>query len=156
MKIFYMILIICLSPAGLAAQTEFPAGADRLAKQDPQDQTAAAEMNGFPSPKKVIMLKDTLGLTKGQVKKISEIMENLSVSAGVMEQEIAEAEEDLNKLFRSEKISEKLLRIKLERIGKLKADLRFVNLQVCLQTRQLLSVSQMELFKEIDKSESKQ
>jgi hypothetical protein len=82
-------------------------------------------------------------------------LKNLPISVTVKGQDIVEAEEGLNKLFESGNINEKTLRMKLERIGKLRAELRFTHLQVYLKAKQLLSVNQLLRLKEIQASEGK-
>jgi Spy/CpxP family protein refolding chaperone len=114
-----------------------------------------AENNGYPSPQKIVSLKDQIGLTKDQLKKIKEIVTNLPISAVVKGQEIIDAEEELNKLFESGTVSEKTLRIKLERIGKMRAELRFVHLQIYVKEKQILSAKQWERLKELKASEVK-
>jgi Spy/CpxP family protein refolding chaperone len=80
---------------------------------------------------------------------------NLPISATVKGQDIVDAEEELNKLFESGNINEKTLRAKLERIGKMRAELRFMHLQVSLKEKQILSVKQWERLKELQASEVK-
>ncbi len=137
------------------AQVAFPPDRDRLLSGEVSGQALVAEKNGFPAPQKIISLKDQLGLKKDQLKKINEILTNLPVSATVKGLEIVVAEEELNNLFESGNINEKTLRAKLERIGKMRAELRFVHLQVYLKEKQILSVKQWERLKELQASEVK-
>jgi Spy/CpxP family protein refolding chaperone len=139
----------------VSAQVTIPPDKGQLLNGEAAGQTLVAEKNGFPSPQKIISLKDKLGITKDQLKKINEILTNLPISATVKGQEIVEAEEELNKLFESGTINEKTLRTKLERIGKMRADLRFVHLQIYLKEKQILSVNQWERLKELQASEVK-
>ena len=80
---------------------------------------------------------------------------NVPISATVKGQEIVDAEEELNKLFESGAINEKTLRMKLERIGKMRADLRFVHLQAYLKEKLILTAKQWERLKELQASEAK-
>ena len=137
------------------AQITIPPDKDQLVKGDAMGQTLVAEKNGFPAPEKILSLKDQLGLTKDQLRKMNEMMTNLPVSATVKGQEIVDAEEELSNLFESGTINEKTLRAKLERIGKMRADLRFIQLQVYLKEKQLLSANQWERLKELQASEVK-
>jgi len=82
-------------------------------------------------------------------------MTNLQISATIKGQDIVEAEEELNKLFESGSINEKTLRAKLERIGKMRAELQFIHLQIYLNEKQILSVKQWERLKELQASEVK-
>lgn len=156
LKISYPILLFSLTMAvTVSAQVTIPPDKGQLLNGEAAGQTLVAEKNGFPSPQKIISLKDKLGITKDQLKKINEILTNLPISATVKGQEIVEAEEELNKLFESGTINEKTLRTKLERIGKMRADLRFVHLQIYLKEKQILSVNQWERLKELQASEVK-
>ena len=156
LKISFPVLLFSLVMAqAVNAQVTIPPDKDQLLNGEAAGQTSVAEKNGYPAPQKIISFKDQLGLTKDQLKKINEMLTNLPVSATVKGQEIVEAEEELNKLFESGTINEKTLRAKLERIGKMRADLRFMHLQVYLKEKQILSVNQWERLKELQASEVK-
>jgi Spy/CpxP family protein refolding chaperone len=137
------------------AQITIPPDKDQLLNGVTSGQTLVAEKNGFPAPQKIVSFKDQLGLSKDQLKKINELVTNLPISAIVKGQEIIEAEEELNKLFESGTINEKTLRAKLERIGKMRADLRFMHLQVYVKEKQILSANQWERLKELQANEVK-
>ena len=150
-----VLLILCTIAETGNAQALFPPDKDQLLKGEAAGQNMVAENNGYPSPQKIVSLKDQIGLTKDQLKKIKEIVTNLPISAVVKGQEIIDAEEELNKLFESGTVSEKTLRIKLERIGKMRAELRFVHLQIYVKEKQILSAKQWERLKELKASEVK-
>ena len=137
------------------AQIVTPPDKDQLLNGEPAGQTMSADSNGFPSPQKILLLKEYLNLTKDQVKKIDAMLKNLPVSAIVKGQEIVEAEEDLNKIFAAGNVNERTLRTKLEHIGKLRAELRFTYLQAYLKAKQVLSANQWERLKESMSSEVK-
>ena len=156
LKISFSTLMFLFAIAmSVNAQTVFPPDKDQLLSGKADGQTLVAERNGFPDLQKIISHKEQLGLTKDQIKKLNEVLTNLSVSATVKGQEIVDAEGDLNKLFESGTISEKALRTKLEQIGKMRADLRFVYLQVYLKGKQILTAKQWERLKELQASEVK-
>jgi Spy/CpxP family protein refolding chaperone len=155
-KLIVPVLLILFTIAETGnAQALFPPDKDQLLKGEAAGQNMVAENNGYPSPQKIVSLKDQIGLTKDQLKKIKEIVTNLPISAVVKGQEIIDAEEELNKLFESGIVSEKTLRIKLERIGKMRAELRFVHLQIYLKEKQILTAKQWERLKELKASEVK-
>ena len=139
----------------LLAQSTVPTDKDQLLSGEVAGQTLVAEKNGYPSPQKIISFKDQIGLSKDQLKKMNEILTNLPISATIKGQDIIEAEEELNKLFDSGTINEKTLRAKLERIGKMRADLRFVHLQVYLKEKLILTAKQWERLRELQTSEIK-
>jgi Spy/CpxP family protein refolding chaperone len=154
-RIIFPVILLMLVSIDAIAQSTFPPDKDQLLKGEAGVRILTAERNGFPSPQRVIALKDQLGLTKDQVKKIDEMLTNLPISAAVKGQDIIEAEEDLNRLFESGNINEKTLRTKLERIGKLRADLYFIHLQVYIRTKKVLTDKQLDRFKEIQPGETK-
>lgn len=155
MKRLATLIILFTTCVGANSQVVIPSDKDQLLKGGAVEQILVAEKNGFPPPQRILAMKDQLGLTKDQLKKIDEMMKNLSVSTTVKGQEIIEAEEDLNKMFESGNINEKTLRAKLERIGKLRAELRFTHLQVYLKTKQILSANQWQRLKKLQASEVK-
>ena len=159
MKILGFIFLLVLFSLTIAlttySQVTIPPDKDQLLKGDANGQALVAEGNGFPAPQKVVSFKDQLGLTKDQMRKIDEMLTNLQVSATVKGQEIVDAEEEINKFFESGSINEKTLRNKLEQIGKMRADLRFMFLQVYLKEKQILTVKQWERLKELQTSEVK-
>ena len=148
-----LLLIACFMV--VHGQGTIPPDKEQLVKGDAAGQTLVAESNGYPAPQKIISFKDQLGLTKDQVRKINEMMTNLPFSATVKGQEIVDAETELSTLFASGSINEKTLRAKLERIGKMRADLRFIHLQVYVKEKQILSANQWERLKELLASEVK-
>ncbi|MEX1275357.1 MAG: hypothetical protein WEE20_05460 [Bacteroidota bacterium] len=104
------------------------------------------EVNSYPGPKHVLELKDELALTRDQQKKV-EVLENaVKISAGLKGEEIVQAEEELFQLFELGTINERVLRTKLEQIGKLRAELRFIHLQAHIRTKQILSADQIKRY----------
>lgn len=148
-------MLLCIVFTQTKAQVTIPSDKDKLLKGEPMGQTLVAERNNFPSPQKILTLKDQLGLSKDQIRKIDEMLKNSSISITVQGQEIVEAEEDLNNLFASDALNEKMLRTKLEYIGKLRANLRFTHLQTYLRAKQILSVNQWQRLQELIHSENK-
>jgi len=150
-----MILVILgvFMASSLQAQILTSPDRDQLLNGDPAGQTMTADSNGFPSPQKILFFKDQLNLTKDQVKKIDEMLKNVPVSARVKGEEVVEAEEELSNIFAAGNVNERILRTKLERIGKLRAELRFIYLQAYLKAKQVLSANQWERVKGLMSSE---
>jgi Spy/CpxP family protein refolding chaperone len=155
MKIVRTLLLLIVVWMNSDAQVSIPPDKEQLLQGESTGETLVAEMNGFSSPRKILALKDQLGLTKNQTKNIEEMLKNLPVSTTVKGQEIIEAEEDLGKSFESGTINEKTMRTKLEHIGKLRAELRFAYLQIYLKTKKILSANQWERLKELKASEGR-
>lgn len=109
---------------------------------------ALAELHGYPGPKHVLELKDELKLTRDQFKKAETLAALVKVSASAKGEEIVDAESELQKLFESGTINEKTLRVKLEQIGKLRAELRFIHLQAHIRLKQILNQDQIRRYYE--------
>lgn len=154
-KVPFIVVGFVVLAIPVCAQISVPPDKEALLKGEGAGQFVAAEQTKYPTPEKVLAFKEQLGLTKLQIKKIEELMQNLPVSAQVKGQEIVEAEEDLNQAFAAGTINDKTLRAKVEKIGKLRSELRFGYLQVCLKVKQILSSNQIERYKELVASENK-
>lgn len=150
-----VVLLFAILSATSQAQVAVPPDKELLLKGDAMGQGKVAERNNYPFPQTILSFREQLGLTKDQVRKIDEMMKNLPISATVQGQDIIEAEEDLNAYFASGAVTEKTLRTKLERIGKLRAALRFTHLQVYVKSKQILSANQWQRLQELLASESK-
>jgi len=137
-----------------SAQTIVPSDREELLKGLGMRQASYAEENGYPGPKHVLDLKDELGLTHEQLMKTGALEKVISSSAVVKGAEIVQAEEELNKLFAAGKVNEKLLRSKVEEVGKLRADLRFIHLQAHVRMKQILTVEQLKRYAELRGHES--
>ena len=79
----------------------------------------------------------------------------MSSSAVAKGGEIVQAEEELGKLFEAGTINEKMLRSKLEEIGKLRAELRFIHLQAHVRMKQILTPEQIKRYAELRGHEAK-
>lgn len=133
----------------VSAQTLIPPDKDALLKGLGMGLASYAEENNYPGPKHVLEFKEQLALSRDQIKK-AETLENLvNISATAKGGEIVEAEEELNKMFEAGTINEKTLRAKLEQIGKLRADLRFIHLQAHLKMKQILTADQIKRYNEL-------
>lgn len=150
-KIFVMMFgflsLMIVSQA--SAQTLIPSDKEALLKGLGMGLAFSAEENNYPGPKHVLEFKEQLALNRDQIKK-AETLENLvSISAIAKGEEIVQAEEELNKMFEAGTINEKTLRPKLEQIGKLRADLRFIHLQAHLRMKQILTADQIKRYNEL-------
>jgi len=144
-------IVLCLLVFGQAglAQTVIPSDREELLKGMGMAMASYAEENGYPGPKHVLDLKDELGLTHDQLMKTEALEKVVGSSAVVKGEEIVQAEEELYKLFAAGTVSEKMLRVKLEEVGKLRADLRFIHLQAHLRMKQILTAEQTKRYSEL-------
>ena len=130
-------------------QSVIPSDREGLLNGEGMGVASFAEMNGYPGPKHVLELKDQLGLTQDQVKKTETIMKSVEVSAKLTGEEIVKEEESLNQLFETGKVTEKILRMLLERIGILRGQLRFIHMQAHIKMKGILSANQLQRYIEL-------
>lgn len=149
-----LISLIIVSQA--SAQSVIPPDKDSLLKGLGMGLASYAEENNYPGPKHVLDLKEQLALNRDQIKKGETLTNLVSVTAVAKGEEIVQAEEELNKMFQEGKINEKSLRAKLEQIGKLRADLRFIHLQAHLKMKQVLTADQIKKYNELRGHEANQ
>lgn len=155
MQLLIMISLMGALPMHLMSQPTIPPDKDALLKGLGSGLATIADLNNYPGPKHVITLKAELGLTRDQLKKTEALDKVVSSSAVAKGVEIVQAEEELFHLFEAGTVSEKELRTKLELIGKLRSDLRFIHLQAHLRMRQILTPDQIKQYGEIRGRENK-
>lgn len=150
------IAVFSLLVSQASAQAVIPPDKESLLKGLGMGLASYAEENNYPGPKHVLDLKEQLALSRDQIKKAETLANLVNVSAAAKGEEIVQAEEELNKMFEEGKINEKSLRPKLEQIGKLRADLRFIHLQAHLRMKQILSADQIKRYNELRGHEATQ
>lgn len=142
------VLIAAVWTGIIVAQEErvIPADREALLKGLGMGLATYAEMNSYPGPKHVLELKDDLALTRDQQKKMETLENAVRISAIPKGEEIIQAEEELLHMFEQGTINERTLRTKLEQIGKLRSELRFIHLQAHIRTKQILSAEQIKQY----------
>jgi Spy/CpxP family protein refolding chaperone len=151
----WAVVAFLVLPAFAFAQKTVPPDKESLLKGEGMGLAEIAETNNFPGPKHTLDLKAELGLTRDQLKKTEALYKVVSSAALAKGEEIVTAEEELTKLFEAGTISEKALRVKLEEIGKFRADLRFIHLQAHLRMKQILTPDQIKRYSELRGNEAK-
>ncbi|MCX6133791.1 MAG: hypothetical protein NTU47_08265 [Ignavibacteriales bacterium] len=149
------LVLLGVSSGRLFAQPTVPPDKDALLKGLGMGLAAIADLNNYPGPKHVITMKAELGLTRDQLKKTEALDKVVSSSAVAKGEEVVQAEDELFKLFEAGTVTEKVLRAKLEQIGKLRADLRFIHLQAHLRMKQILTPDQIKQYGELRPRENK-
>ena len=142
-------------PVVAFTQQTTPPDREGLLKGQGMGLAEIAEINNYPGPRHTLDLKNELGLTRDQLKKTEALEKVVASSALTKGEEIVLAEEELSKLFEAGSINEKVLRSKLEEIGKLRADLRFIHLQAHLRMKQILTPDQIKRYAELGGHEAK-
>ena len=137
---FYVLLLNWL-------YAQIPADRDVLLNGEGAGQAKYAEMNGYPGPKHVIELSDTLQLTMSQRKAVTGIFKEMEARAKELGQRIVRIEEELNTAFRQGLVSDRSVKDDTEQIGRLRGRLRAVHLTAHLKTKDVLSKQQRDLYK---------
>jgi hypothetical protein len=109
----------------------------------------AAELNGFPGPKHVLELSDTLKIDDDQRAHLMRIFESMRGEAVLLGKRILALERELDSLFASGTIQRDRLGAVTGEIGRLQGTLRAVHLAAHLETTALLHVQQIRLYHEI-------
>ena len=106
----------------------------------------AAELNGYPGPKHVLELADSLELDADQRARVSEIFELMRERALELGAGIVDREHVLDSLFASHSMTDGTLAALTHEIGTLRGELRSVHLAAHLETAASLSREQMRRY----------
>ncbi len=105
-----------------------------------------AELNGVPGPRHLLDMHDELGLTSQQVAQIQSIYDEMKKQAVPLGNELIEGERTLEEAFADGSLDTKELRRRLQRVARIRADLRYVHLSAHLKTPPLLSEEQIRSY----------
>lgn len=106
----------------------------------------AAELNGYPGPKHVMEIVDRLDLNKHQLKATQEAFDRMHTEAVKIGTQIVEKEQELNRIFAQETVTETSLKRLAADIARLKGELRYVHLRAHLAMRRILSSEQVQKY----------
>ena len=154
-------VLLCVS--GVAAQAVSPYVGEELREiktlsADDIDQlengrgwglAKAAELNGYPGPVHVLELKDRLGLTAEQEKRMTALFNAMKAEAIPAGRELISLERELNLLFSGDSANAEELQKVLAKIGETRARLRFIHLSAHLKTPSILTRDQMKRYNEL-------
>jgi Spy/CpxP family protein refolding chaperone len=105
-----------------------------------------AELNGYPGPRHVLDMASELQLTDGQRMEIERIYQNMSTNAKSMGAAIIDTERDMDRAFNNKTITQESLKLMLDKSADLYAQLRFVHLSAHLDTIQVLTIEQVQMY----------
>ena len=162
MRSFRVLLVLCLLLVGSvgAADTASPyAGQERraikaLSPTEIEDLLAgrgmglakAAELNGYPGPAHVLELADCLQLTPEQRTATQALFERMNQDARRLGAAIVAAEHDLERDFAERRLGERELQARLDTLGALQAELRFMHLRAHLAQAAVLTPEQIARY----------
>ena len=109
----------------------------------------AAELNGVPGPLHLLEMKEEIGLSGEQIKKIEDLFHIMKKQAIPLGLGLIELERKLNSHFAKGTITEKLLLELLEEIVQVRKQLRYVHLSAHLKTPNILTTEQIALYNKL-------
>lgn len=156
------VLALLFVPGALAAQESPYAGLEgrkikALSEQQVKSYLAgegmgfalAAELNGYPGPRHVLELADSLVLSEAQRRRTNEVFETMQATAQRLGVEIVASEAELDSLFLVRAITAESLQTALDRLGKLQGELRFAHLRAHLHMAEILTAEQMRRYSQL-------
>jgi hypothetical protein len=105
-----------------------------------------AELNGYPGPRHVLDMASELQLSDGQRMEIERIYQNMSNDAKSIGAAIIDIEQDMDGAFANKTITEENLKSMLDKSADLYGQLRFVHLSAHLDTIQMLTIEQVQMY----------
>lgn len=109
----------------------------------------AAELNGFPGPRHVLDLADSLALNDQQRQETQAVFEGMLASAKRLGGELVAEERILDSLFAAQQITPESLHASVTKLGQLQAELRYVHLRAHLTMAQILSPAQAQRYQHL-------
>ena len=106
----------------------------------------AAELNGFPGPVHILEMEDKINLTNEQKNRILNLYADMKANAINLGTRLIELEKQLNNAFSDKTINRDLLAQYIQDIEHIRAKLRFVHLSTHLQTPNILTEEQIDLY----------
>ena len=108
-----------------------------------------AELNGYPGPRHVLDIAQELQLTDRQRMEIELIYQNMSNNAKSIGSAIIGVEQDMDEAFANKTITEEDLIALLDKSANLYGQLRFVHLSAHLDTAQIMTTEQIQMYNEM-------
>jgi hypothetical protein len=108
-----------------------------------------AELNGYPGPRHVLDMASELQLTDTQRMGIEMIYQNMSIKARSIGAAIIAIEQDMDTAFNNKIITKENLKLMLDKSADLYGQLRFVHISAHLDTIQILTPGQIQMYNEM-------
>jgi len=108
-----------------------------------------AELNGYPGPRHVLDIAQELQLTDRQRMEIELIYQNMSINAKSIGPAIIAVEQDMDEAFANKTITGENLIALLDKSANLYGQLRFVHLSAHLDTAQIMTTEQIQMYNEM-------
>jgi hypothetical protein len=138
------------------ALSQVPPDKDGLLNAEGMGQAKYAEMNGYPGPKHVLDLAVQLKLGEEQKASVQSFYNEMSLRAKEVAKQIIQIEQELNSAFAQGLVVEKSVRNDCEEIGRLRGKLRSIHLVAHMKTKEVLSATQIAMYKKLRSEGGKQ
>lgn len=109
----------------------------------------AAELNRYPGPAHVLELAEKLRLDAEQRARSEAIFSAMQADAVRQGRLLVEKERELDRLFSGGGVTSEDLRVALEEIGRLQAEVRRIHLQAHIEQRKVLTEKQIARYEEL-------
>src|SRR4030088_283499 len=160
-QLFLLLVAGALTIGAAAAQTPYAGMQARPIKALSDQQVAdlkagrgmglalAAELNGYPGPSHLVELSDQLGLTAEQLSSLKGMFDAMKAETIPIGENLVAQEQELDRLFAENAISEQQLKAATQNIGETQARLRNAHLRYHLRARVILQPSQIRRYAEL-------
>ena len=108
-----------------------------------------AELNHYPGPLHVLELESEIKLDKKQLEATQELYEKMKARAMIIGKELVHEEQQLDKLFASGQVNDESLKQQINRIAKLRGELRFTHLATHLEQKKILTRHQVMKYDQL-------
>jgi Spy/CpxP family protein refolding chaperone len=109
----------------------------------------AAELNSYPGPMHVLELGTALGLSAEQRLRTKRLMDEHKADARAIGAKLVQAERELDALFRSGNVDQKLLAERVRAVASLQGEYRLAHLETHRRMHALLTREQIERYDEL-------
>jgi Spy/CpxP family protein refolding chaperone len=132
-------------PIALHGQT-VPPDRESLENSEGAGMGSYADLNGYPGPKHVLDMQDSLNLSEEQLKDVQSIFDAMKESTRSTGEAIIAREVELESLFRSGKATREVVKRVSKEIGALRGELRAAHLVAHIQAKQVLTKDQIATY----------
>jgi hypothetical protein len=109
----------------------------------------AAELNGYPGPRHVLELADSLGLDAARRAAVQTIFDGMNTEARTLGAAIVAAEAELDSAFAEARITDDELSDRVSRIAALRGRLRVAHLSAHLAVTRLLTPAERQAYRRL-------
>jgi hypothetical protein len=106
----------------------------------------AAELNGLPGPAHLLELKQEIGLSPDQVRRIETLFADMNRRARELGRRLVDLEKRLDQSFAQRRFDDAALQAALRDIAAVRGELRYVHLATHLQTPAILTADQITAY----------